>query len=110
MFAILKIAVSVGVITGTSWLAGRNPRLAGWIIALPISSMLALIFTQAEFKDAARSSEFARSILVGVPLSLTFFLPFLFAERLRMGFVGLYASGVALLTLAYFTQRWFQSS
>ena len=109
MFAIFKILISVTVITGTSWLAGKNPRLAGWIIALPISSMLALLFTQAQFRDSARSAEFARSILISVPLSLTFFVPFLFAERLRWGFAGLYSSGVALLTLAYFLQRWVQS-
>ncbi len=106
MLPLLKIAISVSVITGSSWLAGRNPRLAGWIIALPISSMIALLFTQAEHRDSAKSVEFARSILVSVPLSLTFFIPFLLADRLRLGFGALYASGVALLTAAYFIHRW----
>ena len=84
-------------------------KSAGWIIALPISSMLALLFAQAEHRDSAKSIEFARSILVSIPLSLVFFVPFLFAERLRLGFPALYGSGVALVTVAYFVQRWMTS-
>ncbi|NDD91270.1 hypothetical protein EBZ37_04210 [bacterium] len=102
----IKLALSATVIASASWLAGKNPRLAGWIIALPISSMLALLFAQAEHRDPARSIAFAKSILVSVPLSLTFFVPFLFADRLKLGFLGLYLSGVALLSLSYLVQRW----
>ena len=109
MLTIIKLGISAAVITGSSWLAGKNPRLAGWIIALPISSMLALLFAHAEYRDQAKSVAFAKSILTSVPLSLTFFIPFLFAERLQLGFWGLYASGMALLTASYFIQRVFWS-
>ena len=61
MLPLLKLIVAASVITGSSWLAGRNPKLAGWIIALPISSMIALLFTQAEHRDTAKSVEFAKS-------------------------------------------------
>jgi len=106
MLPLLKLILAATVITGSSWLAGKNPRLAGWIIAMPISSMLALLFAQAEHRDSAKSIEFARSILVSIPLSLVFFVPFLFADRLKLGFPALYGSGVALLTAAWFVQRW----
>lgn len=106
MLPLLKLIVAAVVITSSSWLAGKNPKLAGWIIALPISSMIALLFAQAEHRDTGRSVEFARSILVSVPLSLLFFVPFLFADRLKLGFFGLYGSGVALLTFGYWVQRW----
>lgn len=106
MTQILKIAIAVLTITGSSWLAGRNPRLAGWIIALPISSMLALLFTQAEFQDESKTVAFAKSILISVPLSLLFFVPFLLADRLKLGFYGLYGSGLALLSVGYLFQRW----
>jgi hypothetical protein len=106
MLPLVKLLIAASVITGSSWLAGRNPKLAGWIIALPISSMIALLFAQAEHRDTGKSVEFARSILVSVPLSLVFFVPFLLADKLKFGFAGLYGSGVALLTIAYFVQRW----
>ena len=106
---VFKIALSAIIIAITSWIAGKNPRVAGWIIALPISSMLALLFAQAEHRDAEKSIAFAKSILISVPLSLTFFVPFLFADRLKIGFFGLYFLGVALLTGSYLIQRWLLS-
>jgi hypothetical protein len=105
-----KILLSSVVISLSSTLAGRRPDLAGWLIALPISSMLALALTQVEFQDTARSAAFARSILVGVPLSLTFFVPFVFSERLKWSFWWLYGAGLLLLTGAFFAQQWWTKS
>jgi len=77
-------------------------------MALPISSLIALAFTQAQFSDAAKTSEFARSIFLSVPLSLTFFVPFFFADKLRLPFWGMYFGGVALLGISYLVhQRFF---
>jgi hypothetical protein len=96
-----KVLLASIVITFSSWLAGKQPRLAGFIMALPISSMLALAFSQAEFQDWGKSVGFAKSILVAVPLSLLFFVPFLFADKLRWPFWALYLSGLGLLAIGY---------
>lgn len=105
-----KLLLSSVVISASSSLAGRRPDLAGWLIALPISSMLALAFTHLEFQDTARSAAFARSILVGVPLSLTFFVPFVFSDKLRLSFWWLYGVGLLLLTAVFFAQQWWTKS
>ena len=91
---IAKTFLAAGTIAFTSWLAQSQPRWAGFIIALPLSSMLALAFNYAQFQDRSQSFAFAKSILVGVPLSLLFFVPFLFAEKLGWGFWSLYALGI----------------
>lgn len=96
-----KVLIAAVIISFSSWLAGKQPRLAGFILALPISSMLALAFSQAEYRDWEKSVGFAKSILVAVPLSLLFFVPFLFADKLRWPFWGLYLSGLALLVVGY---------
>ncbi len=98
---IAKIIMSSVVIALTSWLAGQRPGLAGFIMALPLSTVLALAFTQIEFQSPEKSVEFAKSILLGVPLSLTFFVPFLFADKLKLPFWGLYGSGLACLAVSY---------
>lgn len=41
---LLKIGIATIVIGFASWLAGKKPELAGFIIALPIVSLLALAF------------------------------------------------------------------
>ena len=96
-----KVLIAAIVISTSSWLAGKQPRLAGFILALPISSMLALAFGQTEFKDSGKSVLFAKSIFIAVPLSLLFFVPFLFAEKIRWPFWGLYGAGVVMLAIGY---------
>ena len=105
LFTVFKLAVSASVIAFASWLAGKRPELAGFIVALPLMTLLVLPFAHAQYHDPQASIQFAKSIFVAVPLSLVFFIPFLFADvlmtRLHIGFWGLYCSGLALLVGAY---------
>jgi len=101
-FPALKIAISACVIAFASWLSNKRPELAGFIIALPLGTMLVLLFSYAEFHDQAASVRFAKSIFAAVPMSLLFFVPFLFADRLPFGFWGIYATGSILLAAGYF--------
>ncbi|HYD16918.1 MAG TPA: hypothetical protein VEF76_00400 [Patescibacteria group bacterium] len=100
-WAVVKIAISACVIAFASWLANKRPDLAGFIIALPISTLLVLAFNYAEFKEPETSTAFALSILTAIPLSLLFFVPFLLAKKFPMPFWGLYAAGVALIVAGY---------
>lgn len=104
--AALKIAVAACVIAFGSWLSGKKPELAGFIVALPIASLLALAFSYIEHSDAEASITFAKSILVGVPVSYLFFLPFFFADKLNFGFWLSYVSGLMLLVVGFFIHRY----
>ena len=101
-FSALKIAISACVIAFASWLSNKKPDLAGFIIALPLGTMLVLAFSYAQYHDPVASVRFAKSILVAVPMSLLFFVPFLLADKLNFSFWGLYASGFGLLVIGYF--------
>ena len=101
LFAI-KIIVSGIVIAYVSWLAGKNPILAGFIIALPLMSMLSIIFSYFEYRDMAKINQFAFSILVAVPLSLTFFIPFVLNKWLKMNFPLTYVLAIVCVSAAYF--------
>ncbi|SFM04651.1 hypothetical protein [Nitrosomonas communis] len=105
----LKIGIAATVIWFASWLSGKKPELAGFIIALPIASLLALAFSYIEYKDAAASITFAKNILIGVPVSWLFFIPFFFADRLGGNFWLCYGIGIALLVLGFFIHRYLSS-
>ena len=45
MFFVAKVFLAGLIIAFSSWLAGQYPKLAGFIIALPIASLIAIIFT-----------------------------------------------------------------
>ena len=101
MLFLTKAIISAVVIALASWLAGKKPVLAGFIIALPLTSMLAVFFSYWQYKDMTKINQFADSILVAVPLSLAFFIPFLLNKWLRMGFATTYALAIGCLVVAY---------
>jgi len=106
LFPVLKVLIVASVIVFTSWLAQKKPALAGFIIALPIASMLALIFTYAETRDSGAAITFAKSIFVAVPISYLFFLPFFVSDKLKLDFIGTYVLGLILLILGYFIHQY----
>lgn len=101
LFFIFKILFAGGVVAFTSWLAGRKPGLAGFIVALPMISMLSILFSYLEYRDMQKINQFAVSILLAVPLSLTFFLPFILNRWLRLNFIASYGLALAFVTSAY---------
>ena len=97
-----KTLVAALLISFVSWLSGKKTGLAGFLTALPLTTLLALAFSHMEYSDTKQSVEYAKSIFVAVPISLLFFLPLLLAEKLSLGFWSCYILGVALLGVAYF--------
>lgn len=105
MFFTLKIFIAAGMIAFSSWLAGRKPGLAGFLIALPISSFLSILFTYWQYRDMPKVNAYAVSILVAVPLSLAFFIPFVLNRWFKWGFALTMVSALLLLAGAYFLHQ-----
>ena len=102
---LLKLAVAAGVIAFASWLSQKRPELAGFIIALPLASLIALALGHVQHGETEKSILFAKSILVGVPVSYLFFLPFFLPTVAKQGFWATYGIGIALLGLGYLVHR-----
>ncbi len=102
---ILKILISSSIIAFVSWLSGKKTSLAGFLTALPLISMLALAFSYTDYKDSYKSVEYAKSIFYAIPLSLTFFIPFLFSEKLNIGFWTCYILGFIFLSCGFFIHQ-----
>lgn len=101
-FAIGKTILAAILISFVSWLSGKKTGLAGFLTALPLTTLLALAFSQMEWGDSKQSVEYAKSVFIAIPVSLMFFVPFLLAEKLNLNFWTCYASGVVLLAVGYF--------
>ena len=72
VFTTLKIAIAALVIAFASWLSGKRPELAGFITALPLVSILAIAFSYIQYQDTATTAQYARSIILAVPISMGF--------------------------------------
>ena len=84
-----KIILAASIIVFASWLSNKKPELSGFIIALPIASMVALIFSYLDHKNPETSITFAKS--------------------LGMNFWLIYAIGVILLVVGFVLHRYIVS-
>ena len=103
--ALLKLIVAASVIALASWLSQKRPELAGLIIALPLASLIALALCYVQHGETEKSILFAESIMVGVPVSYLFFLPFFVPTLAKKDFWAIYGIGIALLGLGYLAHR-----
>ena len=109
MIFLSKVLLAALVIAFASWLSGKKPELSGFIIALPIASIIAIAFSYLEHKNTENTVIFAKSILVGIPVSYLFFLPFFFAKNFNMNFWLIYGLGIILLLIGYFVHKYVTS-
>lgn len=102
-----KTIVAAILISFVSWLSGKKIGLAGFLTALPLTTLLALAFSYVEWGDSKQSVEYAKSVFIAIPVSLLFFVPFLLAQRWNLHFWECYLSGVGLLGVGYFLHNYF---
>ena len=87
------------------WLIISKIAMAGFLTALPLTTLLALAFSQVQWGDAKQSVAYAKSIFIAIPISLLFFAPFLLAEKTNWGFWINYGVGISLLVIGYFIHK-----
>jgi hypothetical protein len=103
MLIVLNTLVSALVIGVAAWISRRYPVTAGFVIALPLATLLVLPLAYLQHRDAGSAFQMARSILVALPITVLFFIPFLMRDR--FSFWGAYALGCALLPVGYLVHR-----
>ncbi len=105
MNIIISILFSSAIIAFGAWVSKTNPRMAGFITALPLSSMLVLIISQMQTKSGLNTLTYARSIFYSLPLTSLFFIPFLIEDKTKIGFWPSYILGILLLAIGYYLTR-----
>jgi len=98
---LLKLAISLCVILASAEAAKRSPTLGAFIVALPLVSILSMTWLYWDAHDSAKVGAYAREILYLVPLSLVFFLPFLFEPRTHWPYWLNFGLGLAALALVF---------
>ena len=106
LFFIFKVILSGLTIAFASWLSIKKPSLAGFIIALPLMSIISILFSYIEHKNFDKTILFVKSIFVGIPTSLLFFIPFFFSKYIGMNFLTTYISGFIFLIFGYFIHKY----
>jgi hypothetical protein len=103
---VVNVVLSALVIGGAAWLSGRFPRAAGFLVALPLATMLVLPMAHLQHKDTEKTAAFATSILIAVPVVMLFLLPFILAARVGLPFWLAYGLASIWLIPAFFLHRY----
>jgi hypothetical protein len=107
MWMLLVRGVIAGaIVVSVSLLANRNPRLGGFLLTLPLVSILAFTVSWQQKNDLPAISQLARETLVLVPLGLPFFVPLAFADKLGLGFWAAFGSGLVLASVSVGLWLW----
>ena len=64
MIFALKVLLAALVIAFASWLSGKKPELSGFIIALPIASIIAIAFSFLEHKNTENTEYLQKAFLL----------------------------------------------
>jgi hypothetical protein len=106
MAVVANVVLSALVIGVAAWLSERFPRAAGFLVALPLATMLVLPMAHLQQKDAANTVEFATSILIAVPVVMFFLLALILAIRVGWSFWPSYVLACLWLIPAFFLHRY----
>jgi len=100
-FFIIKIIVSALIIAGVSELAKRMPSLGGLIAAMPLTTLLALIWLYVDTGDYQLAHTFTRSVLFAIIPTIFFFITALYLFKRGTSFITiLFVSFVVFLGAA----------
>ncbi|AKF77060.1 MULTISPECIES: DUF3147 family protein [Bacillus] len=94
MFTIVKIIVSAAIIGIITEISRRSPSYGGMIAALPIVSMLSMVWLYIQGETKETLSHFAFSVASGIPSTVIMLVIIGIALRHSLSFIA--ASGLGL--------------
>lgn len=101
VYYLFKILLSAIIIVAISETAKRSSPLSAWIAALPITSMLALIWLHVEAAPAGQIADLSQQIFWLVIPSLLFFLTLPVLLRLGINFWASLGLSIVVTALSY---------
>lgn len=101
----INLFISAFVISFASWLSKKYPVIAGFIVALPLTTMLVLPMAYLQNGSLETTQQFAKSIFFAIPISLLFFIPLIFYKKIGGSFWIVYGLGCILLVLGYLLHK-----
>ena len=105
MIFVIRVLVSALIISFVAWLSGRFPITAGFIAAMPTTTMLVLPMSYLQHGNAGNTMLLAKSIFAAIPVTMAFFVPFLFSGRWGLSFWQAYGLACLVLCLGFFAHR-----
>ncbi|MEM1105223.1 MAG: hypothetical protein AAGH87_02450 [Pseudomonadota bacterium] len=96
-----KVVATAGFIVLVSEIAKRSTLLAALLVALPLATMMTVLLTYLDTRDAALSTRFATTTFYLVGPGLVFFILLPLIQRAGAPFLAAFAGATAATVAAY---------
>lgn len=106
MDIVFNVVLTTAILSFVLWISKTNPVLGGFVVSLPISTLIVLAISRIQNGDTGNNFILAKSIFIAIPSTLVFFIPFLVADKFKLSFWASYSIGFALLIVSFFTHKW----
>lgn len=107
VFFIIKIIVSACIIATVSEIAKKFPSIGGLIAAMPITTLLSMIWIYYENKDLNLISNFLQSVVIGTLISFIFFIVAIFLIKKGINFYLTVILSTVILGITVFVYQKF---
>jgi hypothetical protein len=104
MFTIFKIIISAVIIGVITEVSQRYPQQGGIIAALPIVSLLSIIWLYAQGEQIDKIGKFAIGVVWGLPGTVIMLLIIGFALKNSMNIFASFSLGIGGWLVTYFAQ------
>jgi uncharacterized membrane protein (GlpM family) len=104
---IIKLAVSLAIILICIQIGKRFPSLAGWIVVMPITSLIVLIWLYSDHPgDYPLVTDYVKGVLWGLVPSFFFYLTALFCFKRHFPFAASLCAGFGVWLVTVLLFRW----
>lgn len=106
LFVVVKIFITALIVAAITEISKRSVSIGGLIAAMPILTVIALLWFYYEKKDSVFMADFTKSVLAGFPMTIMFFIPTIYMFRKGYNFwLVMFVGLVCLFIGAYIQQK-----
>lgn len=105
LFVVVKIFITALIVAAVTEISKRSVTIGGLIAAMPILTVIALLWFYFEKRGNLFMAEFTQSVLAGFPMTVMFFIPTIYMFRKGYNFWLTLFVGLAFLALGAYIQQ-----
>ncbi|MHC4616683.1 MAG: DUF3147 family protein [Planctomycetota bacterium] len=107
---VIKLLISIGIITFCSWIGRRLPGLAGLIAVMPLTGVIVLVWLYLDHPgNFTLITEYTKGAFWGILPSILFFLAALICFHKRLPLWIVLSASFAVWLAAAFIHQWLLS-
>lgn len=105
LFVTVKIFITALIIAAVTEISKKSVTVGGLIAAMPILTVICLLWFYYEKKDNIFMAEFTKSVLAGFPMTILFFIPTIYMFKKGYNFWLTLFIGIIFLAIGAYIQQ-----